>query len=450
MAGAGGAGGSVVAVCGNGSVEGAEACDDMGESATCNDDCTLAECGDGVLNVTAGEECDDGNTMDGDGCDSNCQLPPAALFNGTYFYQAFAGNFSVPSGYTWWGDLTADGVSEITGGTLWWNDGAGGIFTGSAPAISYTVDGARRMVWPGGGAFNLEGGIAADGSVVWLHDLVAVDRQDGQPTMLRGFMIDITSRKRAEAERIEAESEALEHRERLAHLSRVNMLGEMATGIAHEVNQPLTAVSTYTQACRRMIEAGLIDEDQIIDVLSRISEEAVRAGDMIHGLKALVRKRSSELRVCNVNDLVREVIPLAEVEARPLGIELRLRLAEDLPDILADEVQIQQVVLNLIRNAIEATTAATGSVQVDTARVEGDMIEVAVGDHGTGVTDTDPEQVFQPFFSTKQEGMGMGLSISRSIIEAHGGQIAYRSREGRGSTFFFRLPAEQQLTASAR
>ncbi len=292
--------------------------------------------------------------------------------------------------------------------------------------------------------------LAADGSVVWLHDLVAVDRQDGQPTMLRGFMIDITSRKRAEAERIEAESEALEHRERLAHLSRVNMLGEMATGIAHEVNQPLTAVSTYTQACRRMIEAGLIDEDQIIDVLSRISEEAVRAGDMIHGLKALVRKRSSELRVCNVNDLVREVIPLAEVEARPLGIELRLRLAEDLPDILADEVQIQQVVLNLIRNAIEATTAATGSVQVDTARVEGDMIEVAVGDHGTGVTDTDPEQVFQPFFSTKQEGMGMGLSISRSIIEAHGGQIAYRSREGRGSTFFFRLPAEQQLTASAR
>lgn len=171
MAGAGGAGGSVVAVCGNGSVEGTEACDDMGESATCNDDCTLAECGDGVLNVTAGEECDDGNTMDGDGCDSNCQLPPAALFNGTYFYQAFAGNFTVPSGYTWWGNVVADGVSEITGGTLGSNDGAGGIFSDPAPAVPYIVDEARRMTWPGGGPFNLQGGIAADGNVATMGSI---------------------------------------------------------------------------------------------------------------------------------------------------------------------------------------------------------------------------------------------------------------------------------------
>lgn len=171
MAGAGGAGGSVVAVCGNGSVEGAEACDDMGESATCNDDCTPAECGDGVLNVTAGEECDDGNTMGGDGCEATCLLPPAALFDGTYFYQALAGNFSVPTGYSWWGDLTADGVSEITGGTLGSNDGAGGIFAGAVPAIPYTIDAARRMTWPGGAPFNLEGGIAADGSVATMGSI---------------------------------------------------------------------------------------------------------------------------------------------------------------------------------------------------------------------------------------------------------------------------------------
>ncbi len=171
MAGSGGMGGSIVAVCGNGSVEGTEACDDMGESATCDDDCTLAECGDGVLNVTAGEECDDGNTADGDGCESDCLLPPAALFNGTYFYQAFAGNFSVPSGYSWWGNLTADGVSEITGGTLGWNDGAGGIFSGPAPAIPYALDAARRMIWSAGGAFNLEGGIAIDGSVATMSSI---------------------------------------------------------------------------------------------------------------------------------------------------------------------------------------------------------------------------------------------------------------------------------------
>ena len=171
MAGAGGAGGSAVAVCGNGSVEGAEACDDMGESATCNDDCTLAECGDGVLNVTAGEECDDGNTVGGDGCEATCLLPPAALFNGTYFYQALAGNFPVPAGFSWWGDLTADGVSEITGGALGGNDGVGGISSGPAPTVSYTVDAARRMTWPGGGPFNLQGGTAADGSVATMGSI---------------------------------------------------------------------------------------------------------------------------------------------------------------------------------------------------------------------------------------------------------------------------------------
>ena len=286
--------------------------------------------------------------------------------------------------------------------------------------------------------------LTADGVVVWLHDIVAVVHEEGKPAMLRGFMIDVTARKQAEAERIEAESETLEHRERLAHLSRVNMLGEMATGIAHEVNQPLTAVSTYTQACRRLIEADLIDEVQIIDVLGRISDEAVRAGDMIHGLKALVRKRSSELRICNVNELVHEVIPLAEVEARDLGIQIRLQLSGDVPDIAADDVQIQQVILNLIRNAIEATESGTGDVTVCSTLVDGDVVKVEVADNGAGIDHDDPEQVFQPFFSTKRDGMGMGLSISRSIIEAHGGQIGYCSGASGGSTFFFRLPAEHR------
>jgi len=285
--------------------------------------------------------------------------------------------------------------------------------------------------------------LAADGRIVWLHDLVAVVREDGAAVALRGFMIDVTARKTAEAERIEAESEALEHRERLAHLSRLNMLGEMATGIAHEVNQPLTAVSTYTQACRRMIEGGLIDEADIVDVLGRISDEAVRAGDMIHGLKTLVRKRRSEMHVCSVNELVRAVIPLAEVEARDRGIELILRLDEQLPEIAADDVQIQQVVLNMLRNAIEAAQPAGGWVKIRTRTAEENMIEVVVTDNGCGIAQGDPDRVFQPFYSTKQDGMGMGLSISRSIIEAHGGQIGYRPASSGGSTFYFHLPAER-------
>jgi len=291
--------------------------------------------------------------------------------------------------------------------------------------------------------------MAADGGIVWLQDLVAVVATEGQPTMLRGFMIDITARKQAEAERLTAETEALEQRERAAHLSRVNMLGEMATGIAHEVNQPLTAVSTYTQACRRMIEAGTIGQEEILDVLGRVSHEAVRAGDMIHGLKALVRKRSSEMSVCNANALVHDVISLAEVDARNLGIDIELDLADDLPDILADDVQVQQVILNLVRNAIEATETGTGRVKVTTSVVDTDMVEVEVVDNGNGAAEFDPEKVFQPFFSTKREGMGMGLSISRSIIDAHGGQIGCRPAETRGSVFYFRLPAEQDPTPAA-
>ena len=288
--------------------------------------------------------------------------------------------------------------------------------------------------------------IAADGNIVWLHDLVSVASEEGQPVTLRGFMIDITERKRADAERREAESEALEHRERLAHISRVNMLGELATGIAHEINQPLTAVSTYTQASRRMVETGAIDRDELIDVLGRISDEAVRAGEMIHRLKALVRKRPSEREVCDVNELVADVMRLADIEARDRGIGIELVLDGSLPQIWVDSVQIQQVVLNLVRNAIEAVEAhinGRNTVQIITRSTPDATIEVSVVDTGPGVAKADAERLFEPFFSTKGAGMGMGLSISRTIIEAHEGRIGYRGNDAGGSTFFFTLSTEE-------
>jgi two-component system sensor kinase FixL len=184
-------------------------------------------------------------------------------------------------------------------------------------------------------------------------------------------------------------------------------------------------------------------------VLGRISDEAVRAGDMIHGLKALVRKRRSELRVCNVNHLVCDVLPLAEVEARPVGIAIELDLQDDLPEVVADDVQVQQVVLNLLRNAIEAQPEA-GVVRVVSRSLTGGLVEVEVADDGPGLAAEDAEKIFQPFFSTKQEGMGMGLSISRSIIDAHGGEIGYRPGAQGGSVFYFRLPSEPSALALAR
>ncbi len=288
--------------------------------------------------------------------------------------------------------------------------------------------------------------IAADGTIVWLDDLVSVVSEEGQATALRGFMIDITARKRADAERRVAESEAIENRERLAHMSRVNMLGELATGIAHEVNQPLTAVSTYTQASRRMIEAGAIDRDELLDVLGRISDEAVRAGEMIHRLKALVRKRPSEREICDVNELVADVMRLADIEARDRDVGIELDLDESLPQVWVDSVQIQQVILNLVRNAIEAVeTDDNGrhTVQITTRSTPGAAIEVSVTDTGSGVAEADAERLFEPFFSTKGSGMGMGLSISRTIVEAHEGRIGYRGNDTGGSTFFFTLATDE-------
>ena len=296
--------------------------------------------------------------------------------------------------------------------------------------------------------------IAADGRVVWLHDLVSTVTKDGELATLRGFMIDITDRKRAELERLEAEAEARDHRERLAHISRINMLGEMATGIAHEVNQPLTAISTYTQACRRMMEQGSIAPEGVADVLGRISDEAVRAGSMIHQLKALVRKRQSERTFCDINALIRDVVPLAEVDARGSNVTLELQLDDELPRVYVDNVQIQQVVLNLVRNGVEATdgseTGASdngrGSVTVRTTSGDNGDVRVEVADQGEGLSAEAEDRLFTPFFSTKASGMGMGLSISKTIIESHGGQLDFRTNPEGGMTFLFSLPVMGEAT----
>ena len=298
--------------------------------------------------------------------------------------------------------------------------------------------------------------ISADGRTVWLHDIVSVVSKGGRPTTLRGFMIDITERKQAEAERIQAEAEARDHRERLAHISRINMLGEMATGIAHEVNQPLTAVSTYTQACRRMLEQGSLTPEELSDVLRRISDEAVRAGNMIHQLKALVRKRKSERTFCDLNELIRDVVPLAEVEAHASDVVVDLELDDELPRVYVDTVQIQQVVLNLVRNGVEAMENGSDAeepanrdrtVTVRTSSGHNGDIHVDVVDRGEGLTETDRGKLFNPFFTTKPSGMGMGLSISKTIVESHGGTIDFHPNADGGTTFCFSLPVMGEQSA---
>lgn len=235
-----------------------------------------------------------------------------------------------------------------------------------------------------------------------------------------------------------------EMRERLTHLTRVSTMGEMASSIAHEVNQPLTAIATYAQACRRMLEGGDPQRPRLMEVLGHIADEALRAGNIIHRLKDMVRRQESRWTPCDLNALVRDVEQLASVDARLHDVSLTLHLSEDLPAVLADGVQIQQVVLNLIRNgidAVEETGGREGRVVVRTARVGARTVRISVEDNGRGLAADAADKLFQPFFTTKRGGMGMGLSISKSIAAAHKGRISFTRNASEGMTFHLTLPA---------
>jgi PAS domain S-box-containing protein len=234
-----------------------------------------------------------------------------------------------------------------------------------------------------------------------------------------------------------------ELRERLTHLTRVNMMGEMAASIAHEVNQPLAAIAAYAQGCRRLLEAGAPADPSLVEAVTQIANEALRAGDIVHRLDDLARKHRGQRVRCDINALIRDVHPLATVDARLHDLRLLLELDGSLPPIHADGVQLQQVLLNLIRNAIDAmddTEAPERKVIVRTGLREDGNIEVTVTDHGCGLDEGSEARVFEPFFTTKETGIGMGLAISRSIVTAHGGRLWFTRNPDRGTTFSFTIP----------
>jgi PAS domain S-box-containing protein len=243
------------------------------------------------------------------------------------------------------------------------------------------------------------------------------------------------------AERLRDQEQEL--RERLTHLSRVSTMGEMASSLAHELNQPLTAVATYAQALRRFVEHGSVDTEELLSILDRIAGEALRAGNIVHRLKELVRRRETRREPCDLNARIRDVQQLANADARLHDAVLHMELDPHLPLTVADAIQIQQVLLNLIRNALDAmrdTDPTQREVVVQTSRQEGGQLQVSVSDRGCGTPAEHAEQIFQPFFTTKESGLGVGLSISKSIISSHGGHMWFSANEGGGTTFYFTLP----------
>ncbi len=254
----------------------------------------------------------------------------------------------------------------------------------------------------------------------------------------------IVERFRGEQVLLQREAEL---RGRLTHLTRVSTLGEMASSIAHEVNQPLTAIATYAQACTRMLKAGATDTEETLEILSRVIDEAIRAGGIIHRLNILVRRHDSKHTECDVNELIRDLEHLASVDARLHNVKLKLQLADRLPLVLADGIHIQQVVLNLIRNGVDAMAEKDDEdrqIVVSTASRDDGKVEISVADTGCGLPPDCEEQLFQPFFTTKKDGMGMGLSVSRTIMTSHGGQMWFSRNQNSGTTFFVTIPVASE------
>lgn len=276
------------------------------------------------------------------------------------------------------------------------------------------------------------------GAVKHLHVVAHVSSRPGAPLEYVGTVMDVTERKRAE--------DALDRaRLELAHVSRVTTLGQMAASIAHEINQPLAGIVINSNACLRWLAADPPNLQGAGDAARRTLRDGQRAGDVIARLRSLFQRTGQAKESLPINDLVREVIALARVEVQNAGVILRTELAEDLPAVLGDRVQLQQLLLNLILNATEAMSGVRDRLRelvVRTGPGDAGEVRVTVRDSGIGIPVEKLEQIFAPFYSTRTEGMGMGLAISRSIAENHGGRLRAMPNDGPGATFAFDLPGQ--------
>jgi PAS domain S-box-containing protein len=257
------------------------------------------------------------------------------------------------------------------------------------------------------------------------------------------FVIDMTDLKRAEEKLRASEQRLLDAQMELAHVTRVMTLGELTASIAHEVNQPLAGVIANAEACLRWLRRGTPDVDAACRSVEWIIEDGNRASEVIRRVRALANKISLEKVPLDVNDVVRETIPLVQRELISHQASLRMELAPALPMILGDRVQLQQVIINLVMNGIEAMQSVTDrprELVVRSGQDEPGQALISVADCGVGIAAENADRLFNPFFTTKSGGMGMGLSICRSIMEAHGGRLWATSNVSYGATFRFTLP----------
>jgi two-component system sensor kinase FixL len=300
----------------------------------------------------------------------------------------------------------------------------------------YLTTGERRII----GVGRVVLGERRDGSTFPM-ELSVGEMISGDRRFFTGFVRDLSERQDIEQRLQELQSE-------LVHISRLSAMGEMASALAHELNQPLSAIANYLKGSSRLLAAEPVPRERLLEAVHKAGEQALRAGEIIRRLRDFVARGEAERRVESLPKLVEEASALALVGAKETGVRVQFRFSPGIEFVLADRVQVQQVALNLIRNAMEAMEDSPSKIleiRIDAA-ADGHA-QVTVADTGSGISTEVANQLFQPFVTTKRTGMGVGLSISRTIIEAHGGRIWTEPNPGGGTRFCFTLRAvgEEEL-----
>jgi two-component system sensor kinase FixL len=297
----------------------------------------------------------------------------------------------------------------------------------------YAMTGERRII----GVGRVVVGERKDGSTFPME--LAVGETKGPRPSYTGFIRDLTDRQRTETRLQELQNE-------LVHVSRLTAMGEMASTLAHELNQPLSAIANLLTGSRRLIDRGReADQAKVRDAIDKAAAQALRAGDVIHRMRDFVRRGASQREPASLSKLVEEASALALIGEKERQVDVRLSLDPAADSVFADRVQIQQVLLNLIRNGIDAMEdQPRRELVISSDLTEEGTARVSVADSGSGIAEDVLEKLFQPFMTTKPQGMGVGLSISRSIIEAHGGRIWAEANPRGGTIFRFTLPPADQ------